>query len=484
MMTPWPKDVRVNTLVSNHGVGTAGEHGIASVPDGSGGILLVWEDSGIALLRTQRLDASGAPLWTSGVVSTAGAYQASPTAATDGRGGSLVAWIDGRNGGCDSTSEMNCALYMQRIGPSGARLWSDDGLLITAQERYPAANPVSMIGDNANGAYIAWSSGQGYYNCCSFYMQHVGPDGETLWSANGIRVTELPAIKQGPGVTGARLVSDGNGGVIITWWNQQADNGSMNLMAQRVDPSGSLLWSDGGVQVTFAGAGHANFDAVSDGAGGVIVAVQSNDVAKSTNTHVYLQHVSPDGVIAWSPAGVQASGAVGAQITPSLAADGQGGAFVTWALWDTKSITNNRIAVQHVDSAGNLLWSTENTVTATSKGQANPRISADGNGGAIIAWEDCRSIKTNDGDCIAAYDVYAQRIDGSGQRTWPAEGLLISAAKANQGVDYGAEKRPGFEMLPDGTGAIFFVWPDGRLQKGCVAAPAGLCDLYAQRLAP
>ncbi len=486
MMSLWAKDIRINTLVSNHGIGTAGEPGIAALPDGSAGMFIAWEDSGLGAIRTQRLDSAGNPLWSGSEVSPNAAYQASPLAVADGSGGWLVAWIDGRNGGCDSIIEMGCSLYIQRLDAAGARRWGDDAFEVAAQARFPAANRVAMISDSAGGAYLAWSSSQSYYHCCSFYMQHIGPDGQALWAANGIRVTELPATKEGPAVTGARLVADGGGGVIIAWWNQQSDDGSTKLMAQRIDPSGNLLWGDGGVQVAFPGAGHANFDAASDGAGGIVVAIQSNDLPKSSNTHLYLQRVSSDGQVLWGSGGVQASPDVGAQVTPSLLADRFGGAFVTWALWDTKSILNNRIFVQHVDPSGSLTWSQQAAATESSVGQTNPHllVDSDGGDGVIVAWEDCRSVTTNDIDCIAAYDIYAQHIDGSGQRAWDPEGLPISAGKANQGVDYGAEKRPGFEMVSDDSGGVFFVWPDGRLQRGCQVGMLDSCELYAQHLAP
>ena len=483
MLTPWPNDVRINTLVSNHGVSTAGEPGIAAVADGAGGTFIAWEDSGGGVIRTQRLDAAGNKLWPGGVVSTSPAYQASPSAVSDGSGGWFVAWIDGRNGSCDSTAELSCALFIQRVGPAGLRIWGDDGLQVSAQARYPSANRVAVISDGAGGAYIAWSSGTSYYNCCSFYMQSIGPDGQTRWAANGVRVSELPSFITGPGITGARLVPDQNGGAIISWWNQQTADGSTILTAQRIDPSGNLLWPGEGVQVPFTGAGHANFDAASDGTGGVVFAVQSNDIPKSSNTHVYLQRVSADGEVMWGETGVQVSPALGAQITPSLVADGEGGAFVSWAVWDLKTIVNNHISVQHVDTAGTLTWSAEAKVTATSKAQTNPHILADG-GGVIVAWEDCRTINSTDSDCIAAYDIYAQRIDSTGKPSWTTEGLPITFAKANQGVDYGAEKRPGFEMIPDGNGGVVFLWPDGRLLKNCAAGLPGLCDLYAQHLAP
>lgn len=478
----WAKDVRVNTLVANHGVGTSGEPGIALVADGLGGMFLAWEDSTAGVIRTQRLDASGSPLWPGGQVIMSGTYQASPSAVTDGRGGALVAWVDGRNGNCDSTTQMNCSIYIQRIDASGSRLWGDSALLVAAWASYPLWNRFAMISDGAQGAFLAWSSGPSYYNCCSFYMQHIGPDGQPLWPASGIRVSELPAINTGPAVTGARLVSDGRGGAIVAWWNQQFVDGSVHLMTQRVDCAGELLWDQRGVEVTFAGSGQANFDAVSDGAGGVILAIQANDVAKSSNTHLYLQRVSDSGQVMWSNSGVMVSADVGAQITPALVGDGNGGAFVAWSLWDLQSRSNNRVAVEHVDGAGNLLWNGPTQVTATSKGQNNPHLLSDHNGGVMVAWEDCRSTAT-DSDCVANYDLYAQRIGGTGKRVWAAEGFGVSTAKSNQGIDYGSEKRPGFEMVSDDNGGVMLAWPDGRL-KACSSSAMGSCELYAQHLAP
>ena len=476
----WAADVRVNTLVSNHGVGTAGEPGIAILPDRSGGSFLFWEDAGLGVVRTQHVDAGGTVLWDGGVVSTSPAYQASPSAVSNGDGTMLVAWVDGRNGGCDSTSQMYCEIYIQRLDAFGSRSWGD-GLPVTNSARYPAANRFAMVSDGAGGAYLAWTSGTDFYNCCSYYMQHIGADGSPLWAVNGLRMTELPTLVSGPGVTGPRLVTDDSGGVILAWWNQQAVDGSVHLFAQRFGPTGTALWDPAGVEVTFTGTGHANFDAVSDGAGGVIFAVQSKDVPKSANTHVYVQRVSASGAIMWPAGGVQLSLQAGAQMSPTAVSDGTGGAFVAWSLFDLSSTKNSRVSVMHVDGAGNLLWPAETTVTESVTGQAYPHVFADASGGVIVGWQDCRTVTA--GACSTGYDLYTQRIGPTGKREWGADGFPVSASKANQGVDYGDEKRPGFEMVADGNGGVTFVWPDGRL-KMCSASLAGWCDLYARHLAP
>jgi len=476
----WPKDLRVNTLVSNHGVGTAGEPGIAAVADGTGGAFVLWEDSGVGVIRTQRLDMTGNALWSTGVVSTSPAYQASPSAVSDGSGGVLVAWIDGRNGGCDSISQLNCALSAQHLDGSGAKLWGDDGVAISSRAAYPAANRFAMIADNTGGAYLAWSSGQDTYRCCSIYMQHVTGDGRTLWVSNGIRIGELPTVITGPGVTGPRLIPDGEGGAIVVWWNQQFADGTWVMTAQRIDAVGHAAWGDD-VTLPFPAPGHSNFDAISDGAGGVILGVQLNDVPGSHATHLYLQRISAGGQPLWGGQGALASSQVGEQTSPALVADQQGGAFVAWSLYDQNAESNNRVGIAHLSRTGNALWPTEVIVTATSAGQLAPRLASDGNGGVIVGWDDCRSAGAS--DCASTYDLYTQHLDREGRRVWNEEGFPVATAKNNQGVDYGAEKRPGFEMIPDGAGGILFLWPDGR-DRPCSAASAASCDLYMQRVSP
>src|SRR3989304_788331 len=72
-------------------------------------------------------------------------------------------------------------------------------------------------------------------------------------------------------------------------------------------------------------------------------------------------------------------------------------------------------------------WSSDTTVNneiCTAPGyQYNPTIVSDGIGGAIITWFDFRN-----GD----YDIYAQRINASGDVQWTADGVPICTATGSQ----------------------------------------------------
>src|SRR5438045_1449237 len=97
----WPstptQNVPLCTTIFSSQIGSA-------IPDQHGGAIAVWyEDrAGDFDIFARRVDSAGTPRWTAdGVlvcVAPAGTQQVLPKAVSDGAGGAIVAWIDGRNG--------------------------------------------------------------------------------------------------------------------------------------------------------------------------------------------------------------------------------------------------------------------------------------------------------------------------------------------------------------------------------------------------
>jgi hypothetical protein len=87
--------------------------------------------------------------------------------------------------------------------------------------------------------------------------------------------------------------------------------------------------------------------------------------------------------------------------------------------------------------------------------QTNHQLVPDGEGGAFIVWQDSRT---------GAWDIYAQRIDGSGNPSWGLAGVEVSAAAGDQTIP---------QLVSDGQGGIIVCWMDTRL---------GSNDIFAQRL--
>ena len=127
------------------------------IADGAGGALLAWEDvraGNYYHVYAQRLGPAGNAEWTpNGVaVCTANGGQVSPQMVADGTHGTLVVWKDGRNGnGSD--------IYARRVSASGDTLWQTYGNPVcTASGVQEGA---SIVSDGAGGAIVTWQDGRG-----------------------------------------------------------------------------------------------------------------------------------------------------------------------------------------------------------------------------------------------------------------------------------------------------------------------------------
>ena len=138
---------------------------------------------------------------------------------------------------------------------------------------------------------------------------------------------------------------------------------------------------------------------------------------------------------------------------PKACSDGQGGAIVAWQ--DNSNGTYT--CVQRIDGRGNILWASSGVPLSTLPGdQMNHRIIADGSGGAIVAWEDRRASSNN--------DIYAQRVNAAGVIQWNAAGVPVCAASGLQSQ---------IALVSDQRGGAIIIWTDER---------NGNRDLYVQRI--
>src|SRR5438552_17863320 len=86
------------------------------------------------------------------------------------------------------------------------------------------------------------------------------------------------------------------------------------------------------------------------------------------------------------------------------------------------------IYAQRVNAAGVPQWAANGVPICTQpERQRDLAMIPDGSGGAIIAWGDPRAGESNQ-------DVYAQRVDASGNALWGANGLPVCTASGFQAV--------------------------------------------------
>ncbi len=417
----WPNNPVVSVPLCT---ASGGRDAGGACTDGAGGAIVCWRDSrsGTGDIYAQRVSASGQVMWTAnGVpVCTATGLQSNPRITSDGAGGAIMCWADQRGASTD--------IYAQRVSPDGKMRWTTNGVAIctaSGTQNTPLAVP-----DGAGGAFVLWED-QRNANY-DVFAQYVDAGGAVLWTANGEAVCDLAAAQDK-----IMAVPDGDGGVVIAWWD--ARNGNRDFYAQRMNAGGSAEWAADGVPVCTEATSQQGGDMVSDGAGGLILAWYD---MRSGGNNIYAQRLDGDGVAKWTADGVTMCGATGEQTYAVVTADGAGGAIVAWR--DARAgIGTGDVYAQRVNASGVTQWTANGVAVCGAAGvQQNVSAIADGVGGAILCWQDDRSGST---------DFYAQRLNGSGAVQWTANGVAVSTAPGGAWYSY---------PVSDGAGGVILAWDD------------------------
>lgn len=398
------------------------------IPDGTGGAIMTWEDfrHPTADIYAQRVDADGAVCWTEdGVpICMTSVAQYDPQLAPDGAGGAIITWEDMRGG--------NYNIYSQRVDASGAALWTANGVAIctaTGAQIDPA-----ILSDGAGGAIICWRDQRDSYN--RLYAQRVNADGGALWTADGVLLCSTSTAQWY-----AELATDGSHGAIVTWMDQRSS--SYDVYAQRIDASGTVRWAAGGLAISTARYDQTDPQIAFDGAGGVVIAwSDGRGLTGSPPPDVYAQRVDTLGSIMWTADGIVISGGYRGQGRPQIVADGEGGTVIAYQ--DLRN-DNMDIYVQRCNANGAAMWGSGVAACTAAESQEVPMIAPDGTGGGVVTWLDYRN--TTD------YDIYAQRVDGSGTVRWALNGVPVCAVASTQDQ---------VQVVSDGESGAIFVWRDRR----------------------
>jgi hypothetical protein len=360
---------------------------------------------------------------------------------SDGMGGSIVAWLDYRNGSNWRD------VFAQRVDGAGTPQLAADGIALCALGSVSVSGDLAIVSDGAGGAIVAWQDRRNANG--DIYAQRIDDAGDPVWVANGVAVCTDASTQYSP-----RIVSDGAGGCVIVW-----NDGRGGRYAQRVTGAGAFQWTANGVAIGGTGA-TTRMNAASDGAGGAIV---TWDEFPSDANEVHVQRVDAAGVPQWTTGGVLLCAAASHQYHPQIVPDGAGGAIVAWS--DSRASNNASLAdiyAQRVNASGVAQWTITDGVPlcADPSLQSGVEMASDGAGGAVVTWYDLRN--------GSEYDLYAQRVSPAGNVQWMADGVPVCTAPGDQAYQ---------QMVSDGVGEVIVTWTDARSGP----APDGY-DVYAQRL--
>lgn len=261
-----------------------------------------------------------------GLVDPTSYDQQHPAACDDGANGVLVAYVG------------NPGVQIRRYAEDGSPPpgWpAGQGITIVAGD-LPAA--LGICPDGTAGAYVLCGDPDAG-RFLGLRLQRVRGDATPApgWPAGGIMITttinEAGLVRGDDPWGGYQLVivADGVGGAIMTWTDLRSDAGDVYAMRIRADGTPAPGWPAGGLAVA-SGAGIQHLPQLTpDGAGGAYLAWV--DLATDAQGDLMATHLTASGVPAsgWPAGGRSVASGAGGILNPRLTADGAGGAYVVWA---------------------------------------------------------------------------------------------------------------------------------------------------------
>jgi hypothetical protein len=292
------------------------------------------------------------------------------------------------------------------------------------------------------------------------------------WIRDGVALCTYPSDQWY-----AYITSDAAGGAIITWDEVRTESNGSDVYCQRIDRDGNILWTSTGVPVCTTPGTQMDPQITADGSGGAIISWRDE---RSGTFHIYAQRINADGVVQWTTNGVAVTSERYGQYMPEIVPDGSGNFYIAWR--DSRSGVG-QIYCQKLDGNGNAQWTTNGiAVCSTAWWQDAPKMISDESGGTIIVWEDERNSILNS-------FIYAQRIDGSGNKLWTASGVPITLST---GLKW------QLSCIEDDCGGAFIAWSSGssggyenifvqRIDSAGILWPAGdvpICVASQDQVAP
>ncbi len=211
---------------------------ITVIPDGTGGCFAAWmrssDDYWSGDLYAQRVSATGALLWQSGVP------------LCQNPGGQVLANLHIMNSSLwaawASLEGSTYGLRCQKLDLNGCPALETGGRLIYGGLKSMWTEGKMTLARSTDHLVI-WDDDRLNDDRCQVYMQAVNPDGSCDFAANGIPVTAFTGASQY--LANAKILS--NGQTVVVWHDRRT--GSYELYAQLLDEQGNRLWEETGVRV-------------------------------------------------------------------------------------------------------------------------------------------------------------------------------------------------------------------------------------------
>jgi len=301
-----------------------------------------------ATVWAQSFAPDGRAAWEPVVVAR-NTLSAMPSVVADGRGGAYVAF------GVDSAHSLaNDAVEIRHVNAEGSIEWVRHFAAQRAHFRKP-----KLVTDTNGGVIVVFEArltdgtSQGVRHLLA---QRLSPEENVVW-LDDAHFVALAATNYDE--HDAVLVPD-SGGVIAVFESTIPEGpyaGDINIAAQRITAEGAQVWGSNGTPrwVSATTAIECNPTALSDGRGGVIVSFEGR-ISETANRDIWAQRIAPTGALLWGSLGlpVALTSTPEAEHAPRLALTGDGDIAVGYTASESAGTAVGYVNLISVD--GYYLW--------------------------------------------------------------------------------------------------------------------------------
>ncbi len=333
--------------------------------------------------------------------------------AMDTGGHGLIAFLDTREG---SNQQITAA----KLSQHGTPLWGTLGVQLTTDQNFHAVPKITGTSDG--GIVVGWTSNS------EVVLQKLSATGQPLWGS-GIVFSE-----NGFNYTLADLRAADNGSVIVSWVRGGSFGSNMQLRANKVSTSGSILWGSANADIFDVGSlQFGNFPYFTyDGNGGAVFAWYTS----SPTLQCFAQHILADGSEAFVHNGAAvSSNAVDIRVSPSAAyRAATDEVFVFWTEEDSNQFFNG-VSGQKFNSTGAPQWGDEGLTIIPLGNDSQIFVTTVQSGsGALTFWVDEPSYGSSTIQAIKLDDTGATTCAQFPISSTPSNKYALTAAVAPNGV--------------------------------------------------
>jgi hypothetical protein len=209
-----------------------------------GNSIFAWQsipDSGDSLVRVQKISPDGQPLWGDGItLSQSGVDLTAPYVLSAEDDYVYLIWHTQTG----PYYAPNRGLYVQKLDVNGSFMWTSDVEIYAPITSGPVVY-LQMCRDDAGGIVFSWyrAYDSTHFHC---YVQHMDADGTITMPANGvIASTSTSRNHMYPAPAFLSQTQE----IVLFFSEQDLDQITRGIYAQKFDLQGNRLWSDQGKQL-------------------------------------------------------------------------------------------------------------------------------------------------------------------------------------------------------------------------------------------